>query len=521
LEPGSFGVLFCPEEERFPGDWNDKMYQPDGIDSPENDVPDEIKSTPRAQSILMWNRTKLELINSNDGSRLQSVPVGLPRKVNREILVDAKLNPADPTQVLILTTQFLYWMDSSSMGEQSSRASEMTLRKLPHHFPNDHTVRLCTCYEAGGESYTCVVFLHSKVSNTVDVYWLFKFPGHSNSAVPEFHHELRVMDRPAGEGCDKWHTLIAMPLRLRPKRRREDGKRPEYYDLGVPLCIQFYQLLAFGKRLSLAYSICATATDPEGGALPTKTPVGKVKDSRDNPKRQRRAYLRYMAEKFVLPDKMENFLSLVHGPVEERGVKPLEFEPLPSRDAKPVLKRRIRLDLLREFLESEESDEEEMETGGLTERQLEKQPEGSTVLAIDPTRRLARRQPHAVLSKWDRALDDDYVTFLSQEVVDRREAIMSKKARREERMQRREDQYRELVGGLPSSQQLPSSIPFRIREPMGIPSSPAIMSSQPVMSSQPTMSFQPITSSQPIMSSQLVFGSSQRSTKKRRKRGIR
>ena len=517
LEVGFFGVLFCPEQERFPGDWNDKMHQPESMDAPENDIPDEIKSTPRAQSLLIWNRTRLELLNSKDGSRLQSFPFGLPRKANREILLDVKLNPADPTQALILTTQFLYWMDFSSVGGQSSAAPEMTLRKLPHHHPNDRTVRMCTSYEAGGESYTCVTFLHSKFTDTVDVYWLFNFPGNSNIAVPEFHHEVHILDRPAGgEGSDKWHTLTVIPLRLRPKRKRQEGQRRGYYDLGVPLCIQFYQLLAMGKRLSLAHSICATATDPDNGALPTKTPVGKVRDFRDNPMPQRKAYLRYIEEKFVLPDKMENFLSLVHGPAQERGDKSLEFKALPSLVEKPVVTRRFRLDLLNKYLNPDESEEEGMASEELTERQREKQPEGATSFAIDSKRRIAQRAPHPVISKWDKAFDDKYVTFLAQESLDRQEAIMSKKARRRERMQKQADEYQDLMSGLPSSQPILSSIPFRIRDSTGPPSSQPFISSQPFTSSQPSISSQPI-----ISSSQPVFGSSQGLPKKRRRMGIR
>ncbi|PKS12152.1 hypothetical protein jhhlp_001450 [Lomentospora prolificans] len=333
----SFGVLWYhppPMEE-----WDFSQQSPS---KPADDIGiDGAVSVTRSKTLLMWNRTSIQLLDTETGFIFSKLPITAPSP-NQENILGVVPNPADASQVFVLTTFSLLYLDVCPSGEIAREVPPAITQSLLHNNAGDHTLQIsATCMSSLSEDGKSVVLIFPRKGAQVDVFW---FHGTPDGLGPEqASHQLQNLYGEEDADLDDLRTLTILPLTT------SKGKHPiglEIETIFDDTKVQFHQIISFGRRQSLGYWVCLTTKRGLGEISPTITRGEEWSKIQEDWKATKRAkYLAYMGDKFAVPDALTNPEVFVQRNTELVGGI-LEFEPLPAIARKAIIKRVIRTDLL-------------------------------------------------------------------------------------------------------------------------------------------------------------------------------
>ncbi|SPO03884.1 uncharacterized protein DNG_06567 [Cephalotrichum gorgonifer] len=311
----------------------------------------------RSHTLLIWNYTTIQVVNTNTGAAIGHIPI-TQRSEDKEIILQVRSNPSDPSQALVLTTHSILLLNICPAGEDSPDEGPSIIHAFLHDHPGNPTLQLSVSRSLVDNG-TSFGLIFPSDGPRASVFWFY---GATDSGLGQFSHQVQYLRRDESPELDSLHTLCILPMRLSTYHKNAPrGPGAMYRHLNV----EFHQVVSLGRRQSMGYWICATAKRGIGDILAPepRKPIGADADPRGNPQvtkqvKRRLAYTRYMDDKFVVPDSFEDVEGLVRPQAggEARGSSDtwVDFTPLPSVQREVLLRRRfyphVVLELYRELL---------------------------------------------------------------------------------------------------------------------------------------------------------------------------
>ncbi|WQF81304.1 Putative RNA polymerase I-specific transcription initiation factor RRN6 [Colletotrichum destructivum] len=259
--------------------------------------------TARSKKLLLWNRTKFEVVDIKNPSFRESLSILRPNEPDR--ILDVKSNPLNQSQLFILTSSNIFWIETSSQGGATAKSDSLAvLQSFSHLRGSDADTLRLTVHHGGHGSgnETCALYLYSEKSPEVGVYWL-SIP--EETGLPQFeHHIVRLSDNPP-----KLQTVWPAPAFLHTtSSAAPKGPGANYMDQQV----QFQQLFVLGRDLSLSRSLLAISAVP---ALEVVPPDNSREWSRDGRRqvhnKRRKQFLQHFEDTFIVPDGLGDMDELV------------------------------------------------------------------------------------------------------------------------------------------------------------------------------------------------------------------
>lgn len=336
---GGFGILWYHP----PFEVNDTGFvqHTTGGDDPENVTAlSSIASVlpRRSRTLLMWNYTTIQTLNTDVGSVFSHVAI-TQRSLNKEKILQVRPNPSDLSQALVLTTHSILCLDICPEGE-NAQAEPKIVQAYLHDHPGNPTLQfsVSSCMR---DRNAALVLIYPKDGARVSVFWFYRGV---KGSLDQFSHQLQYFRREDDPELDSFPTLCVLPMRIASYNKKADyGPGSMYRDHSV----EFHQIVSICRRQSMGYWTCATVnrgTDKLLAPEPWSKAWGSEERSPAMMKqiKRRAAYVKYMADKFVVPDALEDVDSLV-APQHEGEIRDenpwLEFEPLPTVRRQILVKR--------------------------------------------------------------------------------------------------------------------------------------------------------------------------------------
>lgn len=294
----------------------------------------------RSRTLLMWNYTTIQVLNADVGHIASYVAI-TQRSLNKDKILQVQPNPSDPSQALVLTTHSMLCLDICPGGENAQAEPQVTHAYL-HDHPGNPTLQFSASSCMRDRS-AALVLIYPKDGPRVSIFWFYRG---ARGGPGQFSHQLQYFRREDGPELNSFPTLCALPMRMASyNKKAAHGPGSMYRDLNV----EFHQVVFIGRRQSMGYWTCATVNRGADKLLAPE-PWTTVRGPEDrNPAvvkqiKRRAAYVNYMADKFVVPDALEDADSLAapQGEWEIWDENPwLEFEPLPTVKRQILVKRRF------------------------------------------------------------------------------------------------------------------------------------------------------------------------------------
>ncbi|KAK2003107.1 hypothetical protein LX36DRAFT_677797 [Colletotrichum falcatum] len=259
--------------------------------------------TARSKKLLLWNRTRFEVVDVKNPSFRKSLAV--LKSDEPDYILDVKPNPMSRSQVFILTSSCLFWIETSSPGTVTTKQGGLTvLQSFAHMRVSDaDTLRLTVHHDGRGSGdEACALYLYSEKSSEVDVYW---FSISEATRLPQFeHHMMRLDGHPS-----KLQAMCPAPAFLnKALSGASKGPGADYMDQHV----KFQQLFVLGRDLSLSQSLLAISASPTLEVVPPDNSHEWSKDGRRQAhKKRRKEFLQHFEDTFAVPDGLGDMDELV------------------------------------------------------------------------------------------------------------------------------------------------------------------------------------------------------------------
>ncbi|KAK1979983.1 RNA polymerase I-specific transcription initiation factor RRN6-like protein [Colletotrichum cereale] len=259
--------------------------------------------TARSKKLLLWNRTKFEVVDVKSPSFRKSLTI--LKSDEPDHILDVKSNPLSRSQVFILTSSGLFWIETSSPGTATAKPGGLTvLQSFAHLRVSDaDDLRLTVHHHGHGSGdEACALYLYSEKSPEVEVYW-FSIP--ETTRLPLFeHHMMRLDGNPA-----KLQAICPAPAFLNSaSSAASKGPGADYMNQQV----KFQQLFVLGRDLSLSQSLLAIAMNPVLEVVPPDNSREWSRDGRRQAHNKRRKqFLQHFEDTFVVPDGLGDMDELV------------------------------------------------------------------------------------------------------------------------------------------------------------------------------------------------------------------
>lgn len=267
-----------------------------GFDTDDSSVDDSYhwglysRSPIRAKHVLVGSDIDVRLYDGSNGTQLTGI-----RLVRRaESVLDILSCPFSPSQVFVLTTDALFWLDVKLTEAGEAR---ITVVLSCAHYKNRNADDKQLCFNVApvpgpGPSKNCAVFVRSPQEKETN---MFIFTNPTDDEAAHVAHQYIALDLP----FDVRSTLIsALPLfhfskGAFAKRLAGDGQQPFPSDRA-----RVFQLFGLGADLSLGSSMF-TVSDASLKDLPSPKPLEEKKSSDDI---LRKKFLKHFGNSFVVPD---------------------------------------------------------------------------------------------------------------------------------------------------------------------------------------------------------------------------
>ncbi|GJC82226.1 hypothetical protein ColLi_05064 [Colletotrichum liriopes] len=259
--------------------------------------------TARSKKLLLWNRAKFEVVDVKNPSFRKSLAI--LKSDEPDYILDVKSNPLSRSQVFILTSSGLFWIETSSPGTATAKTGSLAILQSFAHLRGSEADTLRLTVHHGGHGSgdeACALYLYSEKSPEVEVYW-FSIP--EKTGLPQFeHHMMSLNGSPS-----KLQTICPAPAFLnRTSSATPKGPGADYMSQHV----EFRQLFVLGRDLSLSQSLIAISASP---ALEVVAPDNSREWSRDGRRqahnKRRKQFLQHFEDTFVVPDGLGDMDELV------------------------------------------------------------------------------------------------------------------------------------------------------------------------------------------------------------------
>lgn len=264
--------------------------------------------TERSKKLLLWNRNKFEVVDIKDPNYRKRLAI--LKSDQPDHILDVKQNPLNQSQVFILTSSGLFWIETCPRTTTANPASLAILQSFAHLRGSDADSLRLTVHHGGclAGNETCTVYLYSEKSPEVDVYW-FSIP--ETTGLPQFeHHMLRVGSVTALNGNPpRLQTLFPTPAFL--SSRSSAAPRGPGADF-INHQVRFLQLFVLERDLSLSQSLLAISAGPDVEVIPPDNSREWSRDGRRQAHNKRRKeFLQHFEDTFVVPDGLGDMNELV------------------------------------------------------------------------------------------------------------------------------------------------------------------------------------------------------------------
>ncbi|KDN66881.1 hypothetical protein CSUB01_03912 [Colletotrichum sublineola] len=259
--------------------------------------------TARSKKLLLWNRTKFEVVDVKNPSFRKSLTI--LKSDEPDYILDVKPNPVSRSQVFILTSSCLFWIETSSLGTATTNQDSLNvLQSFAHMRAWDaDTLRLTVHHDGHGSGdEACALYLYSENSPEVEVYW-FSVP--EATRLPQFeHHIMRLDGNPS-----KLQAMCPAPAFFNgASSGASKGPGADYMNQQV----KFQQLFVLGRDLSLSQSLIAISASPGLEVVPPDNSREWSRDGRRQAHNKRRKeFLQHFEDVFVVPDGLGDMDELV------------------------------------------------------------------------------------------------------------------------------------------------------------------------------------------------------------------
>ncbi|KAF6839259.1 hypothetical protein CPLU01_01997 [Colletotrichum plurivorum] len=269
--------------------------------------------TEQSKKLLLWNRAKFEVIDVKDPGFRKSLSI--LRSDMPDHILDVKPNPVNRSQVFVLTTCGLFWIETSSQGTAAAKTGGLTvLQSFAHLRSLDADSLKLTVHHAGHgrSSENSTAYIYSEKTSEVDVY---QFSVPESTGLPQFQHQrMRVADSSnlSEDKMPKMHTLCLAAAFFYPRSPDSSGSLrgpgAEYLNHQV----KFQQLFILGRDLDLSQTLLAVSPSSDIDIVsPDTCQEWSRRGRRTMHKRRRKRFLHYFEETFVVPDGLEDMDDLV------------------------------------------------------------------------------------------------------------------------------------------------------------------------------------------------------------------
>lgn len=261
--------------------------------------------------IMMWNAHDwdvLDLENNVGLPKTQPKPELVLRERGRpDRILDVQRSSVNKAHLFVLTSRRLIWL--KFVESDRVRKSNMILH-VAHIGKENEDMRMSVARARQDDADTSLVLTYSLKKKQLCVYW---FGFSSKERLPEWKRHVAVFP-----GRMKISTrseiqqlqVEAVKLVNKTRERKSVGPGSKYMEHGV----DFYQINMLGGNLDVWLCVCAASKDP---ALKISFPAPRDEWSEQQrlSKRRRTDFLECMADRFVVPDAMDDdCMSLVSLP---------------------------------------------------------------------------------------------------------------------------------------------------------------------------------------------------------------
>ncbi|TDZ25335.1 hypothetical protein Cob_v001862 [Colletotrichum orbiculare MAFF 240422] len=291
--------------------------------------------TARSKKIIVWNQSKFEVIDVKDPAFRKSLPILKPHEI--DYILDVQPNPVNRSQVIILTTSTVFWIETTSETKTSLKTGGLAVLQSFAHLRNTDadSLRLTVHHSGHGPgNESCIAYVYSDKSTEVDLYW-FSVP--EKTGLPQFQHFVLQLEIPTQDGNKrplKIQSLYPTPAYFdEAEARPPTGPGAEY----VKNDVGFQQFFVLTQDLGLDQAILAVTDNRELEIVPPDNNREMTKDNgRRAQKRRRRHFLHHFQDTFVVPDGLGDIDELVQQRVHRyrelvQDIQNREDEKLPQR----------------------------------------------------------------------------------------------------------------------------------------------------------------------------------------------
>lgn len=259
-----------------------------------------VESDPKYDGLLVCDNTRVQVLD-NEESKVHS-HLNFSRRHSADVLLEAQSIEGYPSHVLVLTTEKLYVLDTSSIGDQEARNPSILI-SCPHFRGQTKQILKMSVVrlQSSAERASSLVLVYSSRNSRVQ---LFHLTIDSQDGSASFHHQVvqlpgfhTSLDELAGIA-----SLHAVPLRRSASKRRH-GSGSEAASAQIDNNnLQLFQLFVLANDLSLTSSTVAITF---GSAQRPGRPEISAKIAWDDNQWRtslRKRGLREVEDAFVVPD---------------------------------------------------------------------------------------------------------------------------------------------------------------------------------------------------------------------------
>lgn len=262
-----------------------------------------VESDPKYDGLLICDNTGVQVLNT-EGSKVHS-HLNFSRRHSADVLLEAQSIEGCPSHVLVLTTEKLYVLDTSSTGDQEARNPSILI-SCPHfRGQTKQTLKMSVVrLQSSTQWASSLVLVYSSRNSRVQ---LFHLTINSQDGSASFHHQVvqlpgshTSLDELAGIA-----SLNAVPLRRTALKGRH-GSASEAATAHVDNNkLQLFQLFRLANDLNLTSSTVAITF---GSAQCPGRPEKSAKIAWDDTQWRaslRKRGLREVEDAFIVPDAVE------------------------------------------------------------------------------------------------------------------------------------------------------------------------------------------------------------------------
>lgn len=262
-----------------------------------------VESDPKYDGLLICDNTRVQVLDP-EGSKAHS-HLNFSRRHSADVLLEAQSIGGCPSHVLVLTTEKLYVLDTSSSGDQEAR-NPSVLISCPHfRGQTKQTLKMFVVrLQSSAEWASSLVLVYSSRNFRVQ---LFHLTINSQDGSASFHHQMvqlpgfhTSLDELAGIA-----SLHAVPLRRSASKGRHSSASEAAGAHVDNNKLQLFQLFVLANDLNLASSTVAiTFGSAQWPGWPKKSAKTAWDDTQWRTSLRRRG-LREVEDAFVVPDAVE------------------------------------------------------------------------------------------------------------------------------------------------------------------------------------------------------------------------